>query len=157
MPERPPKVWFDKMKRRMQQQYPTYGEKRIQTITAGIWHDYSEATKTRITGEVEMSACISSGAKNIFKRMFQSKLEGLDKTSKEGKLLKSLLDDLDFMSICKEGARKARKPRKPGKWQLCIKEERTGKPFDPQAISKLKLKYRAGTCPSPEFLKKHQI
>lgn len=145
MPERPPKVWFDKMKRRMQQQYPTYGEKRIQTITAGIWHGYPEATKTRIVGEVEMSACISSGAKNIFKRMFKGKLEGLDKTSKEGKLLKNLLDDLDFMPVCPVGKIKGK--RVPSKWQQCVKEGMQGKPWDPSRIKKLSQLYKEGKCP----------
>jgi len=102
-----------------------------------------------------MSACISSGAKEIFGRMFQSRLKDVDDKSKEAKFLKSLLSDLDFMPVCVAGG-KARKPRKVSRWQLCIKEERSGKPFDPKAFSKLKTKYHAGTCPSPEFLKKHQ-
>lgn len=48
MPRRPPKKWFDKMKRKMQKQYPSYAEERINKITAGIWHDYSPSTQNRI-------------------------------------------------------------------------------------------------------------
>ena len=53
MPRRPPKKWFDKMKRRARKQYPTYGDKRIAKIVAGIWYDYPEKTRKRILGRVE--------------------------------------------------------------------------------------------------------
>ena len=48
MPRRPPKKWFDKMKRKTKKQYPTYPEKRINKIVAGIWYDYKPSTRKRI-------------------------------------------------------------------------------------------------------------
>lgn len=48
MPRRPPKKWFDKMKRKAKKQYPKYGEKRINKIVAGIWYDYKASTRKRI-------------------------------------------------------------------------------------------------------------
>lgn len=48
MPRRPSKKWFDKMKRKMEKQYPSYGEKRISKIVAGIWYDYPESTRKRL-------------------------------------------------------------------------------------------------------------
>ena len=130
----------------MEKQYPGYSEKRIETITAGIWHDYPESTQKTLVERYELSACISSGAKDIFGRMFKSRLEDVDKESKEGKFLKSLLSDLDFMPVCVTGG-KARKPRKVSKWQLCIKKEMAGKPWDPSRIKKLAVLYRKGECP----------
>jgi len=47
MPRRPPKQWFDKMKRKIKKQYD-YGEKRINKIVAGIWHDYKPSTQRRM-------------------------------------------------------------------------------------------------------------
>jgi hypothetical protein len=37
--------------------------------------------------------------------------------------------------------------RKESNWQKCIKKERAGKPFDPDAIRDLAKKYKAGQCP----------
>ena len=48
MPRRPPKKWFDKMKRKVKKQYPTYSQKRINKIVAGIWYDYKSSTRKRI-------------------------------------------------------------------------------------------------------------
>ena len=48
MPKRPPKKWFDKMKRKVKKQYPTYSQKRINKIVAGIWYDYKASTRKRI-------------------------------------------------------------------------------------------------------------
>lgn len=48
MPRRPPKKWFDKMKKRIKKEYSSYGEKRINKIVAGIWHDYKPSTQKRI-------------------------------------------------------------------------------------------------------------
>ena len=48
MPRRPPKKWFDKMKRKTKKQYPKYPEKRINKIVAGIWYDYKPSTRKRI-------------------------------------------------------------------------------------------------------------
>ena len=48
MPRRPPKKWFDKMKRKAKKQYPGYSEKRINKIVAGIWYDYKASTRKRI-------------------------------------------------------------------------------------------------------------
>lgn len=51
MVRRPPKKWFNKMKKRIKKQYPTYGEKRINKIVAGIWHDYKPSTQRKILNE----------------------------------------------------------------------------------------------------------
>ena len=48
MPKRPPKKWFDKMKRKAKKQYPKYSQKRINKIVAGIWYDYKASTRKRI-------------------------------------------------------------------------------------------------------------
>lgn len=50
MPKRPPKSWFNKMKRKTKRQYPTYGEKRVNKIVAGIWYGYKPSTRKRILG-----------------------------------------------------------------------------------------------------------
>lgn len=47
-----------------------------------------------------------------------------------------------------EGGKAGKTRRKLSKWQLCIKERRAGKPFDPTAIKALAGEYRAGRCPS---------
>lgn len=38
--------------------------------------------------------------------------------------------------------------RQLSRWQQCIKERRSGKKFDPQAIRDLAKEYHAGRCPS---------
>jgi len=43
---------------------------------------------------------------------------------------------------------KTKRKKQLSKWQVCIKERRTGKPFDPAAIKELAKEYKAGTCPS---------
>ena len=53
MPRRPPKKWFDKMKRKAKKQYPKYSEKRINKIVAGIWYDYKSSTRKRILKKYE--------------------------------------------------------------------------------------------------------
>jgi len=45
---RPPKKWFDKVRRSVKRQYPTYGQKRINQITGGIWHKMKRSSKIRI-------------------------------------------------------------------------------------------------------------
>lgn len=45
---RPPKKWFDMMKRRSSGQYPTYGKKRIGKIVGGVWSKMSTATKKKV-------------------------------------------------------------------------------------------------------------
>ena len=129
----------------MEKQYPGYSEERVERITAGVWHGYPEATKKRIVGRIELSACISGGAKQIFDRIFRDKLKEVDEKSREGKFLKSLLSDLDFMPVCAVGGKH---PRKISKWQMCIKEGMTGKKWDPSRIKELSKKYKAGLCPS---------
>lgn len=43
---------------------------------------------------------------------------------------------------------RGRKPkRRRSKWQECIAVRRKGKPFDPQAMKKLSIEYKAGKCP----------
>lgn len=53
MPRRPPKKWFDSMKRKVKRQkkYRGYSEKRINKIVAGIWYDYKPSTRKRILKE----------------------------------------------------------------------------------------------------------
>jgi len=54
MPERPPKEWFEKMKKRVKKQYPGRSEESIDRIVAGIWHkQYSKKTKERLTRRYE--------------------------------------------------------------------------------------------------------
>jgi hypothetical protein len=38
MPKRPPRKWFYAMVARLKKEYPTYSNKRIAKIAAGIWH-----------------------------------------------------------------------------------------------------------------------
>lgn len=45
---RPPKKWFDKLKRTTSKQYPGYGKKRVGKIVGGIWSKMSEASKARV-------------------------------------------------------------------------------------------------------------
>lgn len=66
------------------------------------------------------------------------------------------------MSQCPVRTVEKKVPRAPSgrrlsKWQLCIKEEMTGKPFDPQRISELSELYKAGKCPTPEFTQKMEV
>lgn len=49
-----------------------------------------------------------------------------------------------------------KKKKKLSKWQLCIKEERSGKDFDPDAMKKLSKLYKEDKCPSEKFLKEHR-
>lgn len=52
--------------------------------------------------------------------------------------------------VCGElgaGARRGRAGRELSAWQLCIRKERAGKPFDPAAMKELAAKYRRGECP----------
>jgi hypothetical protein len=95
--------------------------------------------------------CINSGAKQIFSKLIDVHMA--DATSEQKKKLTRLREELDKMPICKIGKTKAKKSRKLSKWQLCIKEERAGKPFDPEAFKKLSKDYKAGKCPSSSFLK----
>ncbi len=45
---RPPKSWFNMLKRRSEKQYPSYGNKRIGQIVGGIWSRMSTASKKKI-------------------------------------------------------------------------------------------------------------
>jgi hypothetical protein len=45
---RPPRGWWQQMKRRVKRQYPGYSEKRISQITAGIYKKYPKAVKIRL-------------------------------------------------------------------------------------------------------------
>jgi len=102
-----------------------------------------------------MSNCISSGGKQLVSKILET-LDAIAKEPKEKAILKRLKTDLKTMPICPVIPRgRPKKPRKPSKWQLCIKEERAGKPFDPQAMKKLSPKYKAGLCPTKAFLEKY--
>ena len=65
---------------------------------------------------------------------------------------KVLADRLTTICVLPE---EAAAPRRLSKWQLCIKEQRKGKPFDPHAMKELSKLYRASKCPTPEFAAKH--
>lgn len=45
---RPPKRWFDMVKRSTKKQYPRYGDRRVGQIVGGIWAKASSATKKKI-------------------------------------------------------------------------------------------------------------
>ena len=45
---RPPKDWFNMMKRRSSKQYPKLGKKRLGRIVGGIWAGMSTATKKKV-------------------------------------------------------------------------------------------------------------
>ena len=45
---RPPREWWRKTRKRVKKQYPTYLERRIDKITAGIWHKYPKSRKVKI-------------------------------------------------------------------------------------------------------------
>lgn len=45
---RPPKKWFDIMKRRSSKTYPRFGKKRIVQIVGGMWSKMSTATKKKV-------------------------------------------------------------------------------------------------------------
>ncbi|OYD16972.1 hypothetical protein CH330_01500 [candidate division WOR-3 bacterium JGI_Cruoil_03_51_56] len=68
---------------------------------------------------------------------------GLD--DKECKKLEGYVGEI--CGVLGKGAKTKRK-KQLSKWQLCIKERRSGKPFDPVAIKQLAKEYKAGTCPS---------
>jgi ATP-dependent protease HslVU (ClpYQ) ATPase subunit len=70
----------------------------------------------------------------------QEACEELELDKVQCRSLKSLLEDL-----C--SGKKPKKKRKVSRWQQCITERRKDKPFDPQAIKKLAVEYRAGKCP----------
>lgn len=100
-----------------------------------------------------MSICISSGGKEIITKVLD-KLGKLAEKPEQKKFLEDLTSELEAMPICSVPRARPRKPRKISDWQLCIKEERVGKPFDPEAMKKLAPKYKAGTCPTREFVEK---
>jgi len=52
---RPPKKWWDKMLKRISamKKYREFPVKRKHKIVAGIWHDYSDATKRRLLKRYE--------------------------------------------------------------------------------------------------------
>lgn len=79
MPERPPKKWFDMMKGKVKKnpKYKGYGAKRISKIVAGIWYDYKESTRKRLTRKFE-------GGKT--KKMGKKKKKKAKKGKKWGKV-----------------------------------------------------------------------
>ena len=104
-----------------------------------------------------MSACISSGGKEIMSQIL-NRLDILAKDPEQKVFMKQLKKDLAAMPICAttvvSKVRKPKKPRKLSKWNLCIKEKTAGKPFSRQAMKNLSPEYKAGNCPSKEFLEK---
>ena len=68
MPRRPPKKWFDKMKRKAKKQYPSYSEKRINKIVAGIWYDYKPSTRRRILKKYEGGGKVGKKKKTYKKK-----------------------------------------------------------------------------------------
>lgn len=90
-------------------------------------------------------SCITGGAKAIFSKLLESRLKEVGEKTEQGRFVKNLLDEVSLMPICPMG--KARGERKPSRWQMCIRKERAGKPFDPTALKKLAEKYRRGECP----------
>jgi len=91
-------------------------------------------------------SCISGGAKSAFVDLIDHLA---DADPSHTKTLGTLKKSIKAMPICKvgKGTRKASGPRKVSRWQLCIKKERTGKKFDPDAIRKLAVLYKQGKCP----------
>jgi hypothetical protein len=89
----------------------------------------SPQLKAMIIGEVE-----ASDLGERIKEDVQKYMGGVP--SCEGKLM------VDF-GVEREGKKK----RKLSKWQQCIRERRSGKPFDPSAIRELSKEYKAGRCP----------
>lgn len=53
MPERPPKQWLTKMKKQLKKQYKGRSDKELTRIAAGIWHNFAESTKRRLTARYE--------------------------------------------------------------------------------------------------------
>lgn len=49
--DRPPKRWFEKVKKDTKKQYKDYGDERIDKIVGGIWHDFSSKEKEKIRRE----------------------------------------------------------------------------------------------------------
>lgn len=45
---RPPKRWFDKIKRRTAKEYKSFGQKRLGQVVGGIWSRMSTASKKNI-------------------------------------------------------------------------------------------------------------
>lgn len=72
-------------------------------------------------------------------------LYGLDKSKCE-KLKASALTECPINIESEEGPR-SKTGRRLSKWQLCLKEEMTGKSFDPGRITELAKLYREGKCP----------
>jgi len=98
-----------------------------------------------------MSECISAGAKKILGRLF--KHIQADPAFGKKAYVAQLIKGLEVLPVCKLGKAPKGK-RKPSMWGLCIKERRKGKPWDPTALKKLVPDYKAGKCPSKEFLEK---
>jgi hypothetical protein len=92
-------------------------------------------------------SCISSGAKQVFSTLIDLHLKDVDPASDKGKVLKTLLTEIGRMPLCEYQMMPTGK-RPLSKWQMCIKQERAGKKFDPAAIKDLAVKYRQGKCPS---------
>jgi len=91
-----------------------------------------------------MPECISGGAKQIIGDLLKQ-MEPEDNVG----YVKRILVKLEKMPICKTGkSKRTTGPRKVSLWQQCIKQRRTGKKFDPNAIRELAKEYKAGKCPS---------
>lgn len=50
---RAPKSWFNKMKNKIKNQYPTIDKKQINTIVAGIWNKFTTQQKIEIIHEYQ--------------------------------------------------------------------------------------------------------
>lgn len=92
-------------------------------------------------------SCISDGAKEAFVDLIDHLA---DANPSHAKTLDTLKKHIKEMPICSTGKRAGKTnagPRKVSRWQQCIKKERSGKKFDPDAIRELAKLYKAGKCP----------
>lgn len=94
-----------------------------------------------------MSACLTDGAKQVFSQMLDVQLKDADPASEKAKTLQKLQGLVNGMPICGLGVTTPTGKRILSRWQMCIRKERAGKPFDPAAIKNLAIKYKRGECP----------
>jgi hypothetical protein len=95
-----------------------------------------------------MSACLTDGAKQVFSQMLDFQLKDADPTSEKAKALQKLQGLVNGMPVCSLGVMTPMPGKRTlSRWQMCIKKERAGKPFDPAAIKSLAVKYKRGECP----------
>lgn len=93
-----------------------------------------------------MSACLTDGAKQVFSNLLDVQLKDADPNSEKAKALQKLQGLVNGMPICTMEVLGKGK-RALSRWQMCIKKERAGKPFDSAAIKSLAVKYKRGECP----------